>query len=235
MHRVPALWVVLLLSTTGAAAEISVQLLQQVNNSIQKMDATVLTDDWTYTQQTNNDGEITIATNKPSREKSMRLQLLEIDGQSPSAEQLRDFSREQQKRFEEEGQQDRSFATLIDVTTLQLVEQDREKTLLSFTPFIEELKDERSKLTGSLRLNNTSGLIDTISIINTEVLKPAFSVKLKRYQTRFSFTVVEQLLLLSHMSVDLAGKVGFFKSIDVDLAVEFSDHRRYQSAQYTEH
>jgi len=222
--------ITLVLFTTGASAEISAQLLQQINNSIQKMDATVLADDWIYTQKTQKDGETTLAINKPSRKKATRLQLLTIDGQNPSAQQYQDFDREQQKRFEEEEQQDRSFATLIDVATLKLIAQDTEETLLSFTPFIEELKDERNKLAGSLRLNNASGLIDTVGIVNTKVLKPAFSVRFNHYQTQFSFIEVEQLLLLSDMKLDLDGKFGFLKSINVDLTVKFSEHKRYPHA-----
>lgn len=172
------------------------------------------------------DGEQLVIQSNPLRGKYDKRQLVSVDGSPPDEERQKAFREAEKKRIDEQDPDTRGFKYLVDIDTLQLIEQTESSSIFSFSPRVKKLDAARDKLQGSLSLHNETQEIEQIEIVNTDELSPAFSVTLQRFRLRFQFQPEQGQRLLYKMESHTAGKAGFLKRFDSQVVINFSEFRQ---------
>lgn len=197
----------------------------QVAKAIAALDATRLDERWHFTMLIEHEGTQQIVRNNPHAAPEMRRQLVSVDGSTPSDKALSEFRSSEQKRVEEEADSQQGFGTLVDVSTLNLLEVSDEFTEYAFVPRISKLENAADKLRGILRLNRQRQYVESIRIFNVETFSPAFSVSLETFLLQFHFSMQAGSNLLTRTENQTRGKVAFVKMFDSSTRIEFSDYR----------
>jgi hypothetical protein len=193
--------------------------------ALQELDANDLDENWYFTMSLAQEKENQIIRSDPMKNQYERRELLQVDGKAPDKSRLREFREEEIKRVDDIDPKTRGYGHLVDSSTLQFVSQRGELLEFFFKPRINTLKDAAGKMRGTLLFNNTTNAIEKIEVRNTQELSPAFSVTVDSYRLSFLFQLEQGARFLRKMESHAVGTVGFLKSFDQLVVVDFSDFR----------
>ena len=207
------------------AAEVPSDPAPLIIAALQELDANDLDDNWYFTMSLAQENEHQIIRSDPMRNHYERRQLLQVDGKAPDKGRLQAFRKEEIKRVDDIDPNTRGYGHLVDSSTLQFVAQRGELLEFFFKPRINTLQDAADKMRGTLLFNNTTNAIEEIEVRNTQELSPAFSVTVDSYRLSFLFELEQGARLLRKMESHAVGTVGFLKSFDQLVVVDFSDFR----------
>ena len=200
--------------------------LAQVQAALEKLDATNLDDDWYFTMEVIDGEELQIIQSDPFREQVERRQLLTVNGSTPDNARLKEFREAEKKRVDDIDPETAGYRYMVDIDTLEPVEESDGYIAFSFAPRVKALEDSRDSLRGTLRLDTQTGQIEELEIHNTGKLSPAFSVTVDSYRLSLHFQQEQGENLLNQLESDAVGKVGFLKSFDSRVKATFSGYRR---------
>jgi len=170
--------------------------------------------------------ELRIIRSDPHGDKYQKRQLLSIGGVTPDANHQKEFRESEVKRIDELDPDASGYRYLVDMQTLEMVEQRNGYAKLSFVPRIKVMEKSRDQVRGALLLNTKTQQIEEIEINNTGKLSPAFSVTVDTYRLLLKFQQEQGENLLKKLESHAVGHAGFLKSFDVFVAVTFSDYKR---------
>ena len=197
-----------------------------VKAALKNLDATNLDEDWYFTMTVVEKGELQIIRSDPRRGTYEKRQLLTVDGIAPDSQRLNEFHDKEVKRITDIDPDARGYGYMVDTQTLELIEASDGYAVFSFAPRVKMLEDSRDQLRGTLLLDSTTQRIDKIEIINTDKLSPAFSVTLDTFRLELFFAQEQGENLLQKLESHTAGKMGFLKSFDALVIVDFSEYTR---------
>lgn len=197
-----------------------------VKAALKNLDATNLDEDWYFTMTVVEKGELQIIRSDPRRGTYEKRQLLTVDGIAPDSQRLNEFHDKEVKRITDIDPDARGYGYMVDTQTLELIEASDGYAVFSFAPRVKMLEDSRDQLRGTLLLDSTTQRIDEIEIINTDKLSPAFSVTLDTFRLGLFFAQEQGENLLQKLESHTAGKMGFLKSFDALVIVDFSEYTR---------
>jgi hypothetical protein len=199
-----------------------------VNAALENLDATNLDEDWYFTMEVLEEDELQIIHSDPRRDTYEKRQLLTVDGIAPDSQRLNEFHDKEVKRITDidPDPDARGYGYMVDTQTLELIEASDGYAVFSFAPRVKMLEDSRDQLRGTLLLDSTTQRIDEIEIINTDKLSPAFSVTLDTFRLGLFFAQEQGENLLQKLESHTAGKMGFLKSFDALVIVDFSEYTR---------
>jgi len=199
-----------------------------VKAALKNLDATNLDEDWYFTMTVVEKGELQIIRSDPRRGTYEKRQLLTVDGIAPDSQRLNEFHDKEVKRITDidPDPDARGYGYMVDTQTLELIEASDGYAVFSFAPRVKMLEDSRDQLRGTLLLDSTTQRIDEIEIINTDKLSPAFSVTLDTFRLGLFFAQEQGENLLQKLESHTAGKMGFLKSFDALVIVDFSEYTR---------
>jgi len=197
-----------------------------VKAALKNLDATNLDEDWYFTMTVAEKGELQIIRSDPRRGTYEKRQLLTVDGIAPNSQRLNEFHDKEVKRITDIDPDARGYGYMVDTQTLELIEASDGYAMFSFSPRVKMLEDSRDQLRGTLLLDSTTQHIDEIEIINTDDLSPAFSVTLETFRLGLSFDEEQGENLLQKLESHTVGKMGFLKSFDALVIVNFSEYTR---------
>ena len=197
-----------------------------VKAALKNLDATNLDEDWYFTMTVVEKGELQIIRSDPRRGTYEKRQLLTVDGIAPDSQRLNEFHDKEVKRITDIDPDARGYGYMVDTQTLELIEASDGYAVFSFAPRVKMLEDSRDQLRGTLLLDSTAQRIDKIEIINTDKLSPAFSVTLDTFRLELFFAQEQGENLLQKLESHTAGKMGFLKSFDALVIVDFSEYTR---------
>ena len=104
---------------------------------------------------------------------------------------------------------------MIDLDSLEIIEQNDQQVILSFTPQIEDMgENTEEKLSGRLTVNINENYVTQMKIKNTGKLSPAFSVSLSKLTMVFNFIKIGKHILPQNITTDIRGKVAFVKNLE---------------------
>ena len=209
-------------TTAAPTAEITAT----VTAALQALDATNLDDDWSFTMDVAEEGELRVIRSDPQRDKYQKRQLIMVNGVAPDEDRQEAFYEAEVERIDALDPETTGYASMVDVHTLQLLETADNYVKLSFVPRVKALEDSRDKIRGTLRLDLASQQIEQIEITNIEPLSPAFSVSVDTYRLTLDFAPQQGETLLRKLESQAAGKAGFLKSFDSLVVIDFSDYER---------
>ena len=198
--------------------------------------------DWSFTVKgfEDEEGEVTqqIETYQPAETIEASWTLVEVNGEAPSEERLKDYYERKRKRFEEaqeqaeeqDGEQEQSFSIiirdLIIFDTLKLDSETETHSILSFdVNFDQRGIDAGDALTGKLFYDKKGAYIDRMEITNVESFSPAFSADIEKFSIAFAFQQIEKVVLPTLMSMNLEGTYAFFADIKEVSEVRYEDYR----------
>jgi len=216
----------LLFCHSDAFSETEDSTLEVTEAALARLDATNLDDDWYFSMELVEEGELRIIRSDPHRDKYEKRQLLIVDGVAPDSDRQRKFRESEVNRIDELDPDASGYRYLIDTQTLTLIEQGNGYAKLAFVPRIKAMEKSRDQVRGALLLNTQTQQIEEIEISNTGKLSPAFSVTVDTYRLVLKFQQEQGENLLQKLESRAVGKAGFMKSFDVLVAAKFSDYKR---------
>ena len=198
-----------------------------VESNLHRLDSVIIDEAMFFTMTMRLDKELLVVESDPTRDKSERRKLVSVDGAPPTKERLDKFVEDERKRLAEEEQNPERnlYAHLVDTSTLELDGVENGIARFRFAPRLANFEDQQDRMQGTLSLDTGSGLLTQIRIENTEELSPAFSVSIQRYQLELNFGLSDDYLLIQAMTTQIDGKLGFVRSFQSEVQVEFSDFR----------
>ena len=199
-----------------------------VKAALENLDATNLDEDWHFTMEVLEAGELQMIHSDPRRDTYEKRQLLTVDGIAADSQRRDEFHVKEVKRINDIDPDALGYGYMVDMETLDLIEDSDEHAIFSFVPRVKMLEDSRDQLRGTLLLDSATQQIKEIEIINTDELSPAFSVTLDTFRLGLSFDEEQGENLLQKLESHTAGKMGFLKSFDALVIVNFSEYTRAQ-------
>ena len=199
-----------------------------VKAALENLDATNLDEDWHFTMEVLEAGELQMIHSDPRRDTYEKRQLLTVDGIAADSQRRDEFHVKEVKRINDIDPDALGYGYMVDMETLDLVEASDGHAIFSFVPRVKMLEDSRDQLRGTLLLDSATQQIKEIEIINTDELSPAFSVTLDTFRLGLSFDEEQGENLLQKLESHTAGKMGFLKSFDALVIVNFSEYTRAQ-------
>ena len=199
-----------------------------VNAALENLDATNLDEDWYFTMEVLEEDELQIIHSDPRRDTYEKRQLLTVDGIAADSQRLAEFHDKEVKRINGLDPDALGYGYMVDRETLDLIKVSDGHTLFSFVPRVKMLENSRNQLRGTLLLDSATQQITEIEIINTARLSPAFSVTLDTFRLGLSFNEEQGENLLRKLESHTVGKMGFLKSFDALVIVNFSEYTRAQ-------
>lgn len=206
----------------------TVDAMSAVKTAIKNLDTTNLDEDWYFTMEVLEEGEVKIIRSDPTRDPYERRQLLTLDGETPNNQYQSAFYDKEVKRIDDIDPKASGYAHMVDIQTLQQVDNQDGYATFTFLPRVKVLEGSRDGLSGTLLLNLSTQQVEEIEIYNIEKLSPAFSVTLDTFRLQLYFGSQVGENLLQKLESHTVGKMGFFKSFDAIVVVEFSDYARAQ-------
>ena len=199
-----------------------------VKAALENLDATNLDEDWHFTMEVLEEDELQMIHSDPRRDTYEKRQLLTVDGIAADSQRRDEFHVKEVKRINDIDPDALGYGYMVDMETLDLIEDSDEHVIFSFVPRVKMLEDSRDQLRGTLLLDSATQQIKEIEIINTDELSPAFSVTLDTFRLGLSFDEEQGENLLQKLESHTVGKMGFLKSFDALVIVNFSEYTRAQ-------
>ena len=199
-----------------------------VKAALENLDATNLDEDWHFTMEVLEEDELQTIHSDPRRDTYEKRQLLTVDGIAADSQRRDEFHVKEVKRINDIDPDALGYGYMVDMETLDLIEASDEHAMFSFVPRVKMLEDSRDQLRGTLLLDSATQQIKEIEIINTDELSPAFSVTLDTFRLGLSFDEEQGENLLQKLESHTVGKMGFLKSFDALVIVNFSEYTRAQ-------
>jgi len=159
-------------------------------------------DSWAYTETRRTKEATWVGRYDPSRDEASSWTLLSVDGRTPTAEEtadwLEDKDAERSEDDDESGQaadngddadDDTGVGMMIAPGSLELIEENEQHWLLSFTPKGEDEEESEfmKVMQGTLRISKPGGHLEMLDIANDKPVKPKVGVKIRDFKTRLTF------------------------------------------------
>lgn len=200
----------------------------RVKTALDNLDATNLDEDWYFNMEVLEEDRLRLIHSDPRRDTYEKRQLLTVNGLAPDSQQLAEFHDAEVKRIDDIDPDTVGYGYMVDMETLNLLEVSDGHAIFSFVPRVKRLENSRDQLRGTLLLDPATQQIKVIEIVNVDELSPAFSVTLDTFQLRLSFEQEQGANLLQTLESHTVGRMGFVKSFDALVTVDFSEYTRAQ-------
>lgn len=182
---------------------------------------------WAFTQTTESGDQKRVERYDPAQPEFARWTLLEQNGRAPTADELRDY-REKTTRFSRAGNAPH-LTNQFDLATLTLVEESAERSTWRCGLKPTEAGDATARyLAATLVLHKPTSTIESLEIAATEPFSPTLGVKIHEMKTtlHYSLPAGERPSLLVRTATRLRGRAFFFRSLDADMTVTFTNHEK---------
>ncbi len=182
---------------------------------------------WSYAQKTSGDGRSTVERCDAAKPEFDRWSLVEKDGRAPSAAEIRDYT-EARSRRSRTG----TAPKITDQLDLELVETIADTT--DRATYRTRLRRGESRdhtapfLRATVIVHKATRAIESIELGNTEPFSPTLGVKITEMRTLLTYRLPGESTptLPDKVASRVRGTAFWFKSLDADLTVEFSDYAR---------
>lgn len=226
----------------------SVSALAQYPESVQKALEVMDEGDlelWAYTIKTEMLDKTVIEHFDPSKPDGEQWQLISVNGQNPSADEMEEYNDRKKKERERQESKDQDeqdeekngktislgLNKMIDQNGLTLIKKESGLEEYSFQPLAEKKDDDEMMkyLTGTLIIDTKAQerpYIEQLILYSQETFSPAFSVKISRFRTDMRFQAVHEggPIFPHTIKTEIEGKAMIFKKIDEKVTVTYSEY-----------
>ena len=182
---------------------------------------------WSFTQTTAGEGRSTVERADGARPEFARWTLLQKDGRSPTAEELKDYADARSRRSRT------GTAPLItdqlNLDSLEIVADTADRVTCRFRLRPGEARDKTSPfLRALLVVHKPSRTIESIELNSVSEFSPTLGVKIAEMKTRMTYSLPDATRPSAPLQVEtrVRGTAFWFKSLDATMTVTFSDYAR---------
>jgi hypothetical protein len=180
---------------------------------------------WAFTQTTIAGGKSLIERFDPSKPETTRWSLVQKDGHAATAEEKQKYQETLTRRSR--GDTAPNVKDQINPDTCEVVGTDGDRTQYRF-----RLKpggdDDKSAehMAATFTLHRPSGTIERVELASIEPFSPVFLIKIEEARTVMTYSLPEKErpTLLQKVTVRVRGRAMWFKSLDEDMTVSYSDY-----------
>ena len=180
---------------------------------------------WSFTQSTRAAGRSLVERFDSTKPEFNRWTLLAEDGKDPSPEAARRY-REKFTRHSQNSGAPR-LNQQIDRTTLTMLTDTPERTTYQARLKATEAEDRTAPfLRVVIVWHKSAATIESFAIENIAPFSPAFGVKIQEMRTTMTYTLPapDRPALLDRVSTRLRGRAFWFKTLDDDMQVTYTDY-----------
>jgi hypothetical protein len=180
---------------------------------------------WAYVQTTESSkGQSLVEHYDPSKPQFSRWTLLKKNGTAPNESDLKDYRDRLSRRTNGTAP---NIKDQIDPATCELASDDSARASYRFRLLTTEKSDRSAAhMNAVFTLHKPTGTIERVTLTSFEPFSPMFSVKVAEAATtiEYSLPTTERPTLLQKITVRMRGSVMWFKSLDEDMTVTYSEH-----------
>ncbi len=181
---------------------------------------------WGFVQSTSTRTQSLVERFEPWKPEAQRWTLLTKDGHSPTAEDLSEYRDRLSRRGGGDSAPDVTHQ--LDLTTGEKVSDDADRTVYRFH-LKPGGKDDSSAayMSASFTYHKPTHTIEAVDLQNREPFSPMFMVHIDEAHTaiRYTLPTPQRPTLLDKISVRVRGRAMWWKSLDDDMTVTYSDFR----------
>ena len=182
---------------------------------------------WSFTQTTAAEGKSTVERCDAAKPEFDRWTLLQKDGRTPTADEAQDYAEIRSRRSR--GGTAPKLTDQFDLTTTEVVTDTPERATYRLRLKPGEADDRTAAfLRVTVVVHKPTHTIESIALASTGEFAPTFAVKIAEMITTLTYSVPAEgrpslpLAVTTHVR----GRAFFFKSLDADMTVKFSDYER---------
>ncbi len=182
---------------------------------------------WAFTQTTTADGKSTVERHEAARPEFDRWKLLSVDGRAPTTEELARYGDTRSRRSR--GGTAPHLGTQLDPGSAEVVSDDGERLTLRLKLKPGELADRTAAfLQATIVWHKATRAIERLELANTGEFSPAIGVTIRQVRTVISYSLptAETPALPREVSTRQRGTAFWFKTLDAEMSVTFTDYAR---------
>jgi hypothetical protein len=180
---------------------------------------------WSFTQTTSAEGKSTVERYDAAKPEFDRWSLIQKDGRVPTPTELNDYGEARSRRSRTGTAPKLADQLVLEAT--EIVSDSPERTVFRCPLRPGESRDKTALfLRASIVVHKPTQVIESVELANTEPFNPTIGVKIVALKTtmRYSHPEGETPSLPQTVSTHVRGTAFFFKSLDADMTVTFSDY-----------
>jgi hypothetical protein len=175
-------------------------------------------EEWAFTESVLEDGVTIVGRYDPRQSSNARWKLISVDGQQPTEEDIADYVDEKEDEFHDNDNKNDNnndnAVDMVDLDTLELIEETNDAWVFSFVPDIIDNDDEDDEVAakfmqhvaGTLRINRHTNSLEHIDLRNEKPIRPMLSVKISRFRTHLAFGPADGVGPIVPLSIDIEVK-----------------------------
>jgi hypothetical protein len=182
---------------------------------------------WSYTQTIAADGRSTVERCDAARPEFARWTLVRKDGRAPAEAETRTY-RETRTQRSRAGTAPR-LAEQVDTTTARLVSQDDTRATYECRLKPADSGDRTAEhLLATIIIHRPTGSIERVVLASNGTFRPAIGVEITSLRTTLDYDPPSDGRPVLPRSVEtrLRGAAFWFKSLDADMTITFTDYLR---------
>jgi hypothetical protein len=180
---------------------------------------------WAFTQTSEGAGRVRVERYEPIGPGPTRWQLLQVDGREPTPGELETYRKQQVLR--EGAESIPNVKEQIDRSTGELVEDHGDEVSWRFRLLPANGDSWGPHMAATFTLHRPTGAIRRVELASLKAFSPLFltQVDVARTVMRYSLPEGDRPALLEDITVHVRGRAWYFRSLDSDLTVRYSDYR----------
>ena len=182
---------------------------------------------WSFTQTSRGEGHSRVERYDAAQPEFERWTLLQQDDRAPTPEEAQDYREKLSRRSR--GGTAPKLTDQLDLTTLTLPNETDERATLRAHLKPGEAGDATAKyMIATIVLHKPTSTIETFELSAEAPFAPILGVKISAMRTTLTYSLPDATRpsLLKTSETHLRGRAYFFKSLDADMTVTFTDYER---------
>jgi hypothetical protein len=181
---------------------------------------------WAFTQTTASTKQSMVERFDPMKPEISRWTLLQKDGRAPTQEELKEYREKQSRRTRGDTAPD--VTKQLDLESAERISEDAERAVFRFRlkPGGDDDKTA-AHMRSTFHFHKPTGTIEKVELGSIEPFAPMLTVKINEARTVMYYTLpqADRPSLLDRITVTVRGRAMWFKSLDEDLTVSYSDYQ----------
>ncbi|GAB5560826.1 MAG: hypothetical protein SynsKO_24730 [Synoicihabitans sp.] len=180
---------------------------------------------WAFTQTSISTDRSRVETYDPLQASHLRWNLITENGEAPSSSTLESYRQQQTRRTGGNTAPNVKEQLILETAELRVDDGERQQWHFRLKPGAE---DDRSAehMASTLTFHVPTATIEKIELASFEEFNPVFGVTVESARTliEYSLPIENRPSLLQKIEVSIRGDAFYFKSIDSDMVVSYSDY-----------
>ena len=176
---------------------------------------------WAFTESNLKDDKVWVGRFDPRKAEDERWTLISIDGRRPNEEELLKFEHDKE---EHETSDNSRRIDIVDVETIELLEETDEYWLLKFVPDEDEAQFI-DNVDATVKINKNGGYLEAIDLRNNDDIEPGFGTKISTFIMHYQFgpTIEGGPIVPQNMAIKAEGRALLFIGFDETEIIEYSN------------